>query len=479
MTCSVLIVTPDPTPSRVFTHTLSSIARATDHALANATDIARIDHAVVRATQTGTPQERVAQQYNHARRLVLDGGYDAMLIVESDIIIPDDAIEKLWSVDADVVTGLYVFRRQPYEWNAYSALHGMAAAPLSHARDGANIYWGRTFQVQGMGLGCLLIRRIVLEHIEFRHTGVLHGRNGKNSHCDWYFWQDLQLAKTGFGSEFVAACDSSVVCGHIHGGAVPAALYPCRYGDAPRADWAARFIPMHWLNDAPPDDPVEYRYEELLATPMDMQHHVPRLRDYAEGTVVELGCRYGSSTTAFLAGLQERGGHLYSIDIADDDVKHTRKQLGDHPQWTFIRGDSHDADVAAQVPAIDVLLIDSLHTYDQVKGELALWAPKVKSGGRILLHDWEVYPGIVQIVREWAAANNVYVEWHPQSCGLVEMRIPERIDDDRDDDRRGGDAYGGAAVADNPPDFGHRGNGKLSPQSDALPALDPDEWIAV
>jgi cephalosporin hydroxylase len=422
----ILIVTPDPTPSRVFTHTLSSIARATDHALANAEDIDRIDHTIVRATQTGTSQERVAAQYNHARRLVLDGGYDAMLIVESDIVIPDDAIERLWSVDADVVTGLYAFRRKPYEWNAYSALQGMHAAPLSHAGDGANIYWGKTFAVQGMGLGCLLIRRIVLEHIEFRHTGVLHGRNGRNSHCDWYFWQDLQLARTGFGSEFVAACDSSVACGHIHGGRSPSALYPCRYGDAPRADWAVRFLPLHWLDDGAPDDPVEYRYQELLATPMDMQQHMPRLRDYAQGTVVELGCRYGSSTTAFLAGLQERGGHLYSIDISDHDVRHTRKQLGNHPQWTFMQGDSHDPDVAEQVFAIDVLLIDSLHTYEQVKGELALWAPKVRPGGRILLHDWEVYPEIVRVVKEYATAHNLYVEWHPGSCGLAEMRTQER-----------------------------------------------------
>mgnify|MGYP000157936475 FL=1 len=79
------------------------------------------------------------------------------------------------------------------------------------------------------------------------------------------------------------------------------------------------------------------RYLQHCATQSDIQHHLPLLYASAHGVVVELGTRTGVSTCALLAGVERRGGHVWSIDIDD-----CSQLYADHPQWTFKRGDSRD-----------------------------------------------------------------------------------------------------------------------------------------
>ena len=59
--------------------------------------------------------------------------------------------------------------------------------------------------------------------------------------------------------------------------------------------------------------------------------------------------------------------------------------------WTLTVGDDLDPVVAAAQPlAVDVLFIDTSHTYDQTAAELRLYVPRVRPGGVVLLHDVEV-----------------------------------------------------------------------------------------
>jgi hypothetical protein len=187
---------------------------------------ARADTVFLRAAPTPGADARdvIAAQYNEARRLVLEGGYDAMLTVECDMLPPPNAIRRLRTTGADVAYGLYVLRRPPWEWNAYSVMEGMSAWPLSQAPERARQEWGEVVDVDGVGLGCTLIQRRVLEAVRFRADGLLHA-DGKRSFCDWYFSQDARAAG------FTQKCDLSVVCGHIHpmdeaGGPRPSVIWP-------------------------------------------------------------------------------------------------------------------------------------------------------------------------------------------------------------------------------------------------------------
>ena len=136
--------------------------------------------------------------------------------------------------------------------------------------------------------------------------------------------------------------------------------------------------------------PTYGRYMQHVHTQSDIQHHLPLLYSLAKGTIVELGTRSGVSTAAFLAGVEQRGGHVWSVDI---DPACAQVATG-HPLWTFIQGDSRNSELPARVGGVDCLLVDSEHTLEMAEAELALWEPWVKEGGYILLHDPETFPGV-------------------------------------------------------------------------------------
>ena len=52
--------------------------------------------------------------------------------------------------------------------------------------------------------------------------------------------------------------------------------------------------------------------------------------------------------------------------------------------------------------SLDVVYIDAQHTYKHVSRDMAIWLPKVKSGGVASGHDYneEKFPGVVQAVNE-------------------------------------------------------------------------------
>ena len=121
----------------------------------------------------------------------------------------------------------------------------------------------------------------------------------------------------------------------------------------------------------------------------DISDHLPRLFELASTPyvkVIELGVRRGDSTSAFLAAAQEQGGEVWSVDITPPVVPVEWQGL---PFWYPIVGD--DLQVSDQLPDdVDIVFIDTSHTYEQTKAELELYAGKVKPGGLIVLHDTEL-----------------------------------------------------------------------------------------
>lgn len=136
--------------------------------------------------------------------------------------------------------------------------------------------------------------------------------------------------------------------------------------------------------------------------------------------VVEFGHRTGNSTVAFLAG----GAHVVSYDIRPPD-----RSLPLGPV-RFVLADTASLE---SVPEWDILLIDTLHNYEQVRRELrhARADRLPQSGGeRIVLHDTELFggrdemgngPGINRAIEEFLADNK---EWREErrlreGCGLT------------------------------------------------------------
>lgn len=151
----------------------------------------------------------VADKYRAAQDVFLRGEWDYLLCAESDMIVPRDGLQRLADLNTDIAYGLYCWRESPKEWNAYLSLGVKEGKSITSNPDAARDAWGKVIETAGVGQGFTLIKRHVLETIEFR------GRVGAG--CDWNFAIDAQYHK------FTQLCDLSVVCGHIHHTKV---LYP-------------------------------------------------------------------------------------------------------------------------------------------------------------------------------------------------------------------------------------------------------------
>ena len=192
----VLLYCPlNPKPPRVYARTLQSIfTQEWDFPL----DImfGKQDHV---NGQSG--YDNLIEKHNRARKMVLDGGYDALFLVEADMIIPANALLRLAAIDTDVAYGLYVSRHGNYQWLAFDQIgknsgKSIDRHPLRCAQD-----WGKVIETKGVGMGCTLIHRNVLQALEFERRGSCAD--------DWYF--ALDCVEKGFRQHH----DLGVVCGHI------------------------------------------------------------------------------------------------------------------------------------------------------------------------------------------------------------------------------------------------------------------------
>lgn len=104
-------------------------------------------------------------------------------------------------------------------------------------------------------------------------------------------------------------------------------------------------------------------------------------------TIVEIGVDTGSSSIALLCATKENDGNVYSIDIAAcGKAKQNVKEFGLEENWVFTQMDSVEAG-RVWATEIDLLFIDTDHTYDSTTKEMETWIPWVRNGGIILFHD--------------------------------------------------------------------------------------------
>ena len=157
-------------------------------------------------------------------------------------------------------------------------------------------------------------------------------------------------------------------------------------------------------------------YQYNLRNWSDIQAHLPRLYEAAKGECLEIGVRSGVSTSALLAGLEEHGGHLYSLDINDCPV------FAGHPQWTFIRGNSVIADLTPNIPKFDLVFVDGDHTRFGAQMDLDTYGRK---GTVVMVHDTDcpdTFPGVREAVENFVKETGRSVIWHHGSYGMAEIR---------------------------------------------------------
>lgn len=131
-------------------------------------------------------------------------------------------------------------------------------------------------------------------------------------------------------------------------------------------------------------------YDLHCQNPSDINEHIPVLRQLAKecSSVVEIGVRNIVSTWGILSGLAENSyveKTYLGIDLKyppDDRLQHA-EQLAEDNGINFIFLCSNDMQI--QIEPVDMLFIDSLHTYCHLTYELETFSSNVRK--YICMHD--------------------------------------------------------------------------------------------
>ena len=176
---------------------------------------------------------------------------------------------------------------------------------------------------------------------------------------------------------------------------------------------------------------LQETYNELCARPSDINEHLPTLKKYAEECehITEMGVRWVVSTYALLMGKPKK---LISYDINAINSEPIQQMVKDDTDFEFRVANT----LNLEIEETDLLFIDTLHNYNQLKGELTLHGNKARK--YIIFHDttsfeWigESYEGKVDEKGLWPAIEeflevNPYWELHERFTNNNGLTILKR-----------------------------------------------------
>ena len=158
----------------------------------------------------GRQMRNVVAQYQRGRESFLNGDGDVWLTFEHDMALPDaDAVQRLWDTmertGAGVVYGVYMLRHGAWVLNAWEYIgdHALGESLTLYPAKLASALLQGVARVCGVGWGCTLIRRDVVERFPVRG-----GDDGAG---------DLPFAYDCLYAGVMAVADFSVCCDHWDG----------------------------------------------------------------------------------------------------------------------------------------------------------------------------------------------------------------------------------------------------------------------
>jgi len=157
---------------------------------------------------------------------------------------------------------------------------------------------------------------------------------------------------------------------------------------------------------------IEQIYFKKCITESDINEHLPVLREYAEKCehITEMGVRWVTSSWAFLASNPTK---MISYDLGRHPNVGTLIAAAefDNIDFTFIEANTREI----EIEETDLLFLDTEHSYDQVKVELELHAPRTRK--YVIFHDTVTFGtrgmdgknGILPAIEEWTEAHPEWV----------------------------------------------------------------------
>lgn len=136
------------------------------------------------------------------------------------------------------------------------------------------------------------------------------------------------------------------------------------------------------------------------------------VKDRHKMSMIEIGSYAGDSTMLFAQNFKKVlsiDPYLNDYDINDPACKymdfdkvyeHFKKNISIYKNIKHIRKTSDEA-IKELTKKVDLVYIDGLHTYEQVKKDIINYLPLIKEGGYISGHDYhENWQGVIDAIHE-------------------------------------------------------------------------------
>ena len=171
-------------------------------------------------------------------------------------------------------------------------------------------------------------------------------------------------------------------------------------------------------------------YEFIANDPNNYIHeHLTTLyficKEFNVDTVLEIGTGLGHSTLTFA----QAGCKVNSIDI--DECERARELILSEGYGDRVTCEQEDSlEYKPIMASYDLIFIDGLHTYQQVKKELEKYTKFIYNGGFLILHDYTnfAHPGVQRACDEFGAVHREYKIYRWFNCnGLYVMKKDETI----------------------------------------------------
>lgn len=158
-----------------------------------------------------TSRESQADSLNVIRKRFIDGGYDYLMLIESDLIPPKDIIERLMSHNKLVVGCIYLIGydysdSQPPRPCLFSARKDKNGKSETYNVPRGFDYFGKGLtKIHGCGFGTTLIHKNIINKFKFWYY-----LEGTVKHSDVLFYMDLH------NNGYSAYVDTNIIIPHFN-----------------------------------------------------------------------------------------------------------------------------------------------------------------------------------------------------------------------------------------------------------------------
>jgi FkbM family methyltransferase len=157
-------------------------------------------------------------QVDQIRNLIADWArhYDYLFSVDSDIIVPQDALVKMLEADKDVISGLYIQRKPGQHileiYEPISVIrHGQNVTKFGHKNVAYEDIAGKGIvKVSACGFGCCLIKSDVFRALDYPHFVYHSALNHEQT-----LSEDIYFCDKAVNAGFSIWADTSILCDHI------------------------------------------------------------------------------------------------------------------------------------------------------------------------------------------------------------------------------------------------------------------------